>query len=466
MTTKRGAPIKPRTAPNNIYLTNKTLFLRRTVFFSELNKQKIIKTELELILYKSADTTMTTRIGRHRNGVRFTRFVFTLNNYTDAEYDSLCNMPNVKWIVLGKEIAQTGTPHIQGAVILEKQTSLRALKNIPGLTRAHMERMKGSPEDSLAYCSKEDPKPFVKGTFPQPGKRNDIHVACDLIKSGKSLQQIAEEMPATVVRNYKGLIYLRSLLLEGRRDKPIVFWLWGKTGTGKTRSAVEFGQHFDRFWISSCNLKWYDGYDGQPVAIFDDIRSESINYNTFLRLLDRYCLSVEYKGGFTNWIPKFIIVTCPVEPSDLFSHKPNDDIAQLLRRIDYIVDFDKNPYDEAKPNVLLNLLEANHTPDPNPSTGSHSDDDTEIIVDDEEKDKTDLDALADEVIDAILEEKNNEVVYSPSDLLQARLNTALGAFNTRHDAYPFVDEHIHRYLYADADRWGPAPGSPYKYDKE
>jgi len=417
------------------------------VLFIELYKQKIIKTELELNLYISAETTMTTRKG-NKNGVRFTRFVFTLNNYTDAEYDSLCQMMNVKWMVIGKEVGQQGTPHLQGAVILEKQTSLRTLKNTPGLTRAHMELMKGSPEDSLAYCSKEDPKPFVKGSLPEPGKRNDIHVACDLIKSGRPLKQIAEEVPATVVRYHKGLIYLRTLLLEGRRDKPTVFWLHGKTGTGKTRSAVEFGTLFERFWMSSCNFRWFDGYDGQEVVIFDDLRSDSLEYNTLLRLLDRYCLSVEYKGGYASWIPKFIIITAPIMPQDCFSYKPNDDIAQLMRRIDHIIDFDENPYDDKKPNALLTILKIDQPPATIDLTCNEdvADESTEVMVEDNDEPITtqEFDALVEEAMNARDEEKT-EVIYSHEELLQARLNTALGAFNTRHDAFPFVNEHLNSY---------------------
>jgi len=349
---------------------------------------------------------------------------------------------------------------------LEKQTSLTALKNLPGLTRARMAPMKGSPEDSLVYCSKQDVNPFVKGTLPEPGKRNDLHVACDMVKEGRPIQQIAEEVPTTVVRYHKGLIYLRSLLLEGRRDKPVVFWLHGATGTGKTRSAVEFGSIFERFWMSSCNLKWYDGYDGQPVAIFDDIRDDSVNFNTLLRLLDRYCLSVEYKGGFHNWIPKFIVVTCPVDPGSLFSYKPKDDIGQLLRRIDHIVDFDANPYDVSKPNVLTRLLEQPTEPN-NDNLTCHEVidltndveepdvDATQVMsISDAEDSELDLmddtgDVALEQATDALMQDDNNECGYSHEDLFQARLNTSLGAFNTHtaDERKSEMDGYRNRYRY-------------------
>lgn len=285
---------------------------------------------------------------------RYRRFVFTLNNYTDEEYESLKTM-DCKWMIMGKETCPTtGTKHLQGAVVLNTQKTLLTLKSLPGLNRAHMEPMMGSVDHSLAYCSKEDPIPFQKGTIPEPGKRTDLAEACDALKEGKTLRDIAETNPTTVVKYHKGLISLRALLLEGTRAKPTVFWLHGETGTGKTRSAVELGELLEgSYWISAGSLRWFDGYDGQRVAILDDFRCDSCEFNFLLRLLDRYLLRVEYKGGFTDWRPEIIIVTSCSSPSYTYSVKPNDDIQQLLRRIDHIVEYDKTTYD-SKP--LLELL--------------------------------------------------------------------------------------------------------------
>lgn len=292
--------------------------------------------------------------GSQKNGVRFTRFVFTLNNYTDDEYESLQNL-SCRWIVIGKEISPTtNTPHLQGAVILKKQTALSTLKSTPGLVRAHMELMRGSPEDSLVYCSKEDQKPYIRGSMPEPGKRTDIASACDMLKDGKTMKDVAVEMPTVIVKYHKGLIHLRALLHEGRREKPTVFWLSGETGTGKTKCAVELGEHYGSYWISSGNLRWFDGYDGQTVAILDDFRSDSCSFNFLLRLLDRYLLRVEYKGGFVDWVPKIIIVTAPSTAEYTFNQKPYDDIAQLIRRIDYSIQF-PDEYSERKLFTLLGI---------------------------------------------------------------------------------------------------------------
>lgn len=110
-------------------------------------------------------------IRRNQSGQRVSRIVFTLNNWTQLEYDDITNnlASKVKWMVVGKETGALGTKHLQGACILGSQWSFSKLKTMTGLKRAHIECMRGKPEDSLVYCTKEDSDAFVCGTLPAPG---------------------------------------------------------------------------------------------------------------------------------------------------------------------------------------------------------------------------------------------------------------------------------------------------------
>ena len=69
-------------------------------------------------------------------------WVFTLNNYEDKDIERLANpYEQVKYIAYGKEIGESGTPHLQGYIILwEPQRLSFFKKQIP---RAHMEVMRG-----------------------------------------------------------------------------------------------------------------------------------------------------------------------------------------------------------------------------------------------------------------------------------------------------------------------------------
>lgn len=53
---------------------------------------------------------------RNTKGARIRRAVFTLNNFTDEEYDYMTARfaPKTVWMVIGKEVGEEGTPHLQG----------------------------------------------------------------------------------------------------------------------------------------------------------------------------------------------------------------------------------------------------------------------------------------------------------------------------------------------------------------
>lgn len=305
---------------------------------------------------------------RSQGGTRVRRFVFTLNNWTQEEYTFLETFP-CTWIVIGKEVGENGTPHLQGACILGTQWTFSKLKTLTGFARAHLEMMKGKPEDSLAYCTKEDANALVRGEIPScagQGKRNDVHMAVERIQKGESLRSLAQDETGgvAVVKFYKGLTVLRSLTKKARSSAPSVFWLYGPTGVGKTRSAFELAQRFavgdDDIWISSGGLKWFDGYDGHSVVIFDEFRAKHVTSFAFLlRLLDRYPMSVEFKGGFANWVPEYIIITSSKCPDECFAtrkeHVP-EDIQQLKRRITSVTEIDVLLDDERRGELVESLF--------------------------------------------------------------------------------------------------------------
>lgn len=281
-------------------------------------------------------------------------FVFTLNNPTELEYLWITTEWKPKWMVVARETGENSTPHLQGACVIGKQMAFSTIKKLTGFTRAHIETMRGTPQDSLTYCSKQDKDPFIIGTLPKPGKRNDIHMAVERIIDGQSLKDLAGDLDGgvAIVKFHRGLTFLRSLLAEQRCEPPNVYWLWGETGSGKTRCAVEFAEaqeKKDDWWISSGSLQWFDGYCGQSVAIVDDFRPKSApNFAFLLRLFDRYPMQVPVKGGFVNWNCKTIFITAPSPPEVMFEtrnqHVP-EDIRQLLRRITRIIQFpNRDPF--------------------------------------------------------------------------------------------------------------------------
>jgi len=131
-----------------------------------------------------------TSITRLNSGSRAKRWSFTVNNYTlndELALKRLCGIfdapdpgesePLVDYLIYGRELASTGTPHLQGYLIWKTDCRLVTCRNRMGLVTApHLEVSRGSPEQNRVYCSKEDETPFEYGTCPavSQGRRSDL----------------------------------------------------------------------------------------------------------------------------------------------------------------------------------------------------------------------------------------------------------------------------------------------------
>lgn len=102
---------------------------------------------------------------------------FTLNNYNEDEYRKILewgDSPGVAYLIVGRERGSTGTPHLQGYVLLDERKRMSAIKEKVG-RRAHLEPAKGSANQNREYCKKEGSFE-ERGNFPSvgQGKRSDI----------------------------------------------------------------------------------------------------------------------------------------------------------------------------------------------------------------------------------------------------------------------------------------------------
>lgn len=104
------------------------------------------------------------------------RWVFTLNNYVDEEVNRIINVfegPYVRYGIIGREVGEAGTPHLQGFVLLNGVKRLRGVKALLS-DRAHFEVARGSSDQAAEYC-KKDGDYTERGSFPErQGRRSDL----------------------------------------------------------------------------------------------------------------------------------------------------------------------------------------------------------------------------------------------------------------------------------------------------
>ena len=101
-----------------------------------------------------------------------------------------------------------------------------------------------------------------------------------------------------------------SLEIRDQNKKPLVILVFGDAGTGKSRLCSNQFKPIDTF-ITLSNLKWFNGYLQQSICVFEDFRlndwtNASLPY--FLRLIDRYQMTVEVKGSTVQFNSPFIMV--------------------------------------------------------------------------------------------------------------------------------------------------------------
>lgn len=97
-------------------------------------------------------------------GPRAKHWCFTLNNYTDNDLDRLATpIPGVGYLIFGREVSSTGTPHLQGTVcFLSRKRRPQVITTI-GKSRCTVAR---SLFQSIEYCKKDGD--FVEVGAPSP----------------------------------------------------------------------------------------------------------------------------------------------------------------------------------------------------------------------------------------------------------------------------------------------------------
>ena len=234
----------------------------------------------------------------------------------------------------------TGKLHLQGYLQMKKKSRMNRVKSfLPRGT--HLENMRGTVQEAIAYCSKEETRiagPWNYGTRPTTqGQRSDLLQVCEEIKRGATKRKIAEEFPEMVIKYSRGIDNLRYAVSESPRWRTLqVWWVWGKTGTGKTRLAMDSVQKVEDIFIVHSDGTWWDGYDNQDTILFDDFYGQ-IKCEKMLRYLDGHPLQLPIKGSFVYARYTKVWITSNVHYSDIYKNVPQDVKDAFERRITEII---------------------------------------------------------------------------------------------------------------------------------
>lgn len=261
-------------------------------------------------------------------------YVFTLNNYDEAElaFFQTCGdvCPKIKYCIFGCETAESGTPHLQGYMVLNNSLSKRAVHKLAvECRRLHLEVRLGSAKQARDYCMKGEQshdewskhgtsganyglnsRCFESGDKRAcgQGKRTDLDKAKDALRAGMHFQEFLEEYSGVASRcmrffekYYQGV---QKMHAKEFRDVDVTV-LYGAPGSGKTRAVFEM---YPSAFNVDCSVAFpFDGYDGEDVIVLNDFKG-NLQRKTFLETLEGYPQKVNVKNGHTwaRWTKVFI----------------------------------------------------------------------------------------------------------------------------------------------------------------
>lgn len=222
---------------------------------------------------------------------------FTLNNYTSEDLEKIekrFRELNFKFII-GKEVGEKGTPHLQGFLICPKVmrwTQFKLTKNI------HWEQMETTIENNINYCSKEKNyiTNFEKKYFRQK-KPLKILEEKNLYTWQKDIVKILDEDP----------------------DDRTIYWFWEKEGNvGKTTFCKYLCHEYGAVIIEGKknDVLHCAAETESDIYIFDFERSmeDYISYSAMEKIKNGLYMSGKYESKMIIRNPPHLICFANFKP--------------------------------------------------------------------------------------------------------------------------------------------------------
>lgn len=221
---------------------------------------------------------------------------FTWNNYTQDDLSkclSIFKDKNVDYIV-GEEVGDSGTPHLQGYI--ESKKSIRPIEFFNLSKNVHWEKRKGKREDNLTYCSKDNKyhTSFPKSFFPNSYTGDDL---------------------PTELFSWQSEVLS---LLDVSPDDRTIIWIHGGYGKGKSKFCkyLCFKKHASLLY--GCSRDALFAVSGKEEIICINIPKRGrVDYTLLEQLKDGMFYSTKYEGKMVLMKPPHVLVFSNISPEDI-----------------------------------------------------------------------------------------------------------------------------------------------------
>lgn len=273
-------------------------------------------------------------------------YVFTIYNWDSDTIQWVSKLlGKATYGICGKEICPTtNRPHLQCYGYWENGKHFESLLKQGKGIDWHLEAAKGTAKQNQKYCSKEGD--FEEwGECPEgQGHRSDISDFRDAILDGMLEEELIMLYPNMMAKYDRFYQRCRNIVLKREAKKmiqPEVIVIQGDTGVGKTHT-VYLENNIDDIYKAevgdgSSGSVFWDNYNGESVILIDDFHN-NLKLDYMLRLLDKYPMKLNVKGGHTWKCAKKIYITTNININSWYRNCPEIHRKALLRRVTNIID--------------------------------------------------------------------------------------------------------------------------------
>lgn len=292
-------------------------------------------------------------------------FQITINNPTpDYNHDIIkgimtADFKTLRYFCMADELSESGTLHTHIYVCFNSRVRWSKVKK--AFPTGHIEFAHGTVLNNIEYIKKigkwentHKAETRIEGTFyewgtppNQKGVRPEMEELYEMIKAGLTNSEILA-FNNDYILNIDKLDKVRTMLLidenkSKRRLDLFVTYIYGVTGAGKTRGVLD--KHSDENCYRVTDYQHpFDGYECQPVMIFDEFRS-SIKISELLNYADVYPiqLNARYSNKFACYKYLYLISNLKLEEQyvDVQRESPETWKA-FLRRIHKVIHYEEN----------------------------------------------------------------------------------------------------------------------------
>lgn len=282
------------------------------------------------------------------------KYQITINNPSDKNlshkviYETFRdNFKTLEYLCMADEMGSTYHTHIFACFSSRVRFSM-IKKHFP---EAHIEKARGTVSQNVDYIKKsgkwendEKHGTKIEGTFEEygtrppdsKGMRTDMQMLYSMVAEGRSDLEILSEN-SDLIPYMDKISQLRTKMLIDRYQNTVrkelkVIYIYGSTGTGKTRSVYE--KYSSVYRISDYRHP-FDNYNCEPVLVADEFRSQ-LSLSSILDICDIYPIELpaRYANRFACYETVLIISNWPLEKQyEDAQHNDIESYNAFLRRI-------------------------------------------------------------------------------------------------------------------------------------